>query len=211
MRRSSLSLLLLAACSGGGDDETTEPFATCDEIVAAPLPEVEATAWPDGMAEAIGTYNSLAGRWEATSSCGGTVALKFVTPTQEELQVVTESWSTPGLSCGCVTDPAFADDTAYDVIALHENFEFFVEAYDDPGLDAKNVMAAGALYGPGAPLEFRACGTTNIDPLLASEYEQATTVLRVESGGTMTGTLVLARTDGTKDTCDLSSFERIAR
>jgi hypothetical protein len=205
MRVLALSVVLWG-CSGKNKDDDSAPDASCDDIVTERLGSVAATEWPAGLAEAVPTYNDTGGRWTATSSCGGEIAVKFTRVSQEDLLVVREPWTTTNLPCGCITDPNHPDDTAFDVVALHENYAFYVESFDDPALNAQTIVSSGALYGPGEPLQFRACGFDNVDPYLQSRYDQITTVVRVDAGGVMSGTLVLAPIDGPVETCELTGF-----
>jgi hypothetical protein len=213
MRMLPLSCCLLAAaCSG--DDETTAPppEASCDDITSAPLGEVDVNDWPDGLPEAIADYNLIGGRYEAVASeaCGvGVVAVKLIPATQEELLIVTETWPAADiLTCGCVADTKFGDDTAYAIAAQIPAFEFYIESFGDPGIDNQNVVGTGALFSPSAPLTMRQCGTKDVDPILGSAYDQFTTILRIEDG-LLTGGLSLAKIDGTRVDCELSDFELI--
>jgi hypothetical protein len=204
MRGVGFLLLGAVACTGKDKDDGTQAGNDCDSIETAPLAQVEATQWPAGLTDAIPVYNDLGGRWTASNSCGEPIAIKFVTRPQEELEVVQTPYNTTE-RCGCPTDPKYLDDTQYDVVALHDNFDFFVEVFDDPGLAGQTIKAAGALYGPGEPMTVRACGVDDVDPILQSAYDQVTTILRVE-GGAMTGSLVLAPAEGEPVVCDLSDF-----
>lgn len=195
---------LVLGCSGDGKDGD-DPPPSCEVVVTAPLTEVDATTWPAGLTDAIPDYNALAGRWTATSSCGGEVALKFVTRPQEELLVVQEPWVTTQ-PCGCTTDPSFEADSAYNAVAIHESFEFYVETFPDPALDGITIPSSGALFGPGSPLTVRACGVDDVDPVLQSVYDQVTTIVRVDAAIGMTGSLVLTPKEGEVEICELSGF-----
>jgi hypothetical protein len=204
MRGVGFLLLGAVACSGNDKDDGTQVGNDCDSIETAPLSQVEATEWPAGLTDAIPVYNSLGGRWTASNSCGGEIAVKFVPRPQEELEVVTSPYNTTE-RCGCPTDPKYLDDTKYDVVALHSNFDFYVETFDDPGLAGQTILSGGALYGPGEPMTVRACGIDDIDPILQSAYDQATTIVRIENGA-ITGSLVLAPATGEPVVCDLTNF-----
>jgi hypothetical protein len=212
MRSLPLFLVSAVACSGG--DETTEPqpTPTCDDLTSAPLSGVPVTDWPDGLPEALATYDAVGGVYEATLSeeCGGgPVTVKLVPRTQEDLLIVTEPWPAASvLTCGCVTDPRFEDDTTYDIAALIPEFDFYIQFFGDPGIDNQNVVGSGALFSPSAPLTLRECGTMNVDANLGSIYEQFTTIFRVEAG-VYTGAITLAKTDGTNVACEITDWEFI--
>lgn len=210
MRPTSLWPLALAAACGGNDDTTdTDPPPSCDEIVTAPLGQVPVGEWPSGLAEAIPDYTGIGGRYDVDTACSdGTLSLKLTPTSEEELQVVQQPWTSSTLTCGCVTDPLYADDTKYEVLARFEGFDVFVEQFGEPGVDNQSIAAAGSLFGGSAPMSFRACGSLNVNPILGSVYEQVSAVIRLE-GGAFTGELVLARTDGTVETCDLSEWELV--
>ena len=205
-----LSLGALWACSGGDDPTGTTEAGSCDGIATSPLAEVSSEAWPDGTAEAIETYRTVDGRYETTNSCGYPTAIKLTTHIagEEALQLVTEPWPV-SRDCGCLTDPNFAPDSKYGLVALHDEFQFFVETFDDPGVQGQTLVGDGALFTPGEPMRFRGCATTNIDPLLESRYEQLTTIFRIELGGTLSADLVLATPEGEVEVCSLSGFVKI--
>lgn len=209
MRTLALSMALWGCSGKSKDDDTAAGSATCDDIVTERLGGVSVDEWPAGLAEAVPVYNGLDGRWTATSSCGEDITVKFTRDTQEDLLVVREPWTTTTLQCGCSTDPSFPDDTSFDVVALHENFSFYVESFTDPALSARTIVSSGALYGTGEPLIFRACGLDDVDPILQSRFDQVTTILRVDASGVMTGTLVLVPVDGAVETCELTDFQLI--
>ena len=52
----------------------------------------------------------------------------------------------------------------------------------------------------------RACGTKDVNPILGSIYEQFTAIVRVEDSGLITGSITLAKTDGTNASCELSDW-----
>lgn len=210
-------LLLLPACGGDKDDDTTgpDPQASCDDLTAEPLGTVPVEEWPAGFPEALEMYRDLGGRYDATLSeaCGGgTVGIKLIPRGQEELLLVTEPWpSAAVLTCGCVTDPNYSDDTAYDIAAQIPEFEIFIETFGEVGLDNQNLLGAGALFNPSAEAPtLRACGTKDVNPILGSIYEQFTAIVRVEDSGLITGTLTLAKTDGTNETCELEGWDFVS-
>lgn len=215
MRTLTLSIALVG-CSGKGKDDDSAPDASCDDIVTERLGAVSVDEWPAGLAEAIPDFELIGGRWSATATsdstaataCSGTIALKFTTETREDLLVVREPWSSPTLPCGCQSDPSFPSDNTLDVVALTENFSFYVETFGDPALNARTVPGAGALFGPGEPMSFRGCAVDDVDPILQSAYDQVTTVLRV-TGGVLSGTLVLAPVSGAVETCELTDFKLV--
>lgn len=196
-------------CSGNkdaGDDSGGAP-PSCDDLATSPLGQVDVNDWPAGLADVLTPFDNIAGRWEATSSCGSVVAVKFVTTTRESLDVVTTPWTpVPSLSCGCTADPSFGDDTKYNPVAFDPSFEFYVEVFDDPALDGRTIPSSGALFPPTAPFVFRGCGVDDVDPVLLSAYDQVSTVLRVLPSGEMTGSLVLTPKEGDPTVCELSDF-----
>ncbi len=202
-------VLSLVACNGdGGDDGATTPQpGGCDSVVTSPLSQVPTDQWPEGVPEAIDTYLSVPGRWETENSCGGTTGVKITIASEEDLEVVLEPWNTVS-ACGCATDPNFEADSTYDVVALHENFQFFLETFDDPGANARTVPGSGALFAPGEPLKFRGCGTQNIDPVTGSDFDLVTTIMRVTGTGGLNGTVVLTDEDGEVEqrVCELTNW-----
>jgi hypothetical protein len=205
--------IALVGCGGNGKDDDTAPDASCDDIVTERLGSVSVEEWPAGLAEVIPTYDGLGGRWTATATsdsadstlCNGTLALKFTNHSREDLQVVREGWTSTTLTCGCLTDPQYPDDTSFDVLAIDDGFQFYVESFGDPALNGVTLTGSGKLFGAGAPMDFRACAVDDVDPVLQSAYDQVTTVLRVIDG-VMTGTLVLVPTSGAVETCELTDF-----
>jgi hypothetical protein len=211
-----LALLLLVTACHGKDDTTTGPApqATCDDLTAEPLGSVPVEEWPEGFPDALERYRDLGGRYDATldEACGGgTVGIKLIPRGQEELLLVTEPWPAASvLTCGCVTDPVYEDDTAYDIAAQIPEFEIFVETFGEVGLDNQNLVGSGALFNPSAAAPaMRACGTKDVNPILGSIYEQFTVIVRVEDSGLLTGTITLAQTDGTNSSCDLTDWELV--
>ncbi|HHO54342.1 MAG TPA: hypothetical protein ENK18_26595 [Deltaproteobacteria bacterium] len=196
----------LTACAGpSGTDGTTTNEGSCDDIVTAPLGTVSVEDWPQGTADAMETFLSIPGRWEVDNSCGLPTAIKITTGPQETLELVQEPWPLTH-DCGCLTDPSFAPDSKYGLVAVHDSFEFFVETFDDPGVSGQTLEGSVTLFAPGEAMRLRGCAVTNIDPLLGSTYEQLTTILRIEQGGIMSSDLVLAKEDGTVQVCTLSNF-----
>jgi hypothetical protein len=211
MRTISWSFVLLVACNGdGGDDSGTTPtVASCDSVITSPLTQVPSEQWPAGTPEAIDTYLGVSGRWEVQNSCGDPTAVKITIGSEELLQIVQTPW-TEGVDCGCVADPIYDADSSYPVVALHENFRFYVETFDDPGVQGKTVEGAGALFGGSSPLSFRGCGTENIDPIDNSLNDTLTTVMRVDSSGIMSGQILLTTDAGEVTTCDLTNWTFVA-
>jgi hypothetical protein len=215
MRTLTLSIALIG-CSGKNKDADSAPDATCNDIVTERLGAVPVNEWPAGLTEAIPFYNAVGGRYTATATsdavaatpCSGEIAVKLTNKSQEELLVVREPWTTPNLPCGCITDPQFPSDNTFDVVALHEDFQFYVEEFGDPSLHARTITGGGALYGLGEPMSFRSCGVDDVDPYLQSVYTQVTTVLR-SIGGVLSATLVLFPLEGTVETCELTDFELV--
>lgn len=196
---------LLAACAGPASTDGTVTDDGCDDIVTAPLGSVPVEEWPQGTPDAMETFLSVDGRWEADNSCGLPTAIKITTGPQDQLQLVQEPWPLTR-DCGCLTDPSFAPDSKYELVALHDSFEFFVETFDDPGVQGQTLAGSATLFTPGEALRMRGCAVTDIDPALGSAYEQLTTILRIEQGGNMSSDLVLAKEDGTVEVCTLSNF-----
>lgn len=206
----ALATSLAAGCGGhkDGTDTGSDP-ASCNDVVTERLGAVETTRWPDGLAEALPVYQRIAGRWSATSSCGSSVTVKFTTVLQEDLQVVTTPWPNTTTACGCETDPSFPADNQLGAVALTEDFQYFVEAYDDPALDAISITGRGTLFGPSQPLAFRGCAVDDVDPVLQSAYDQVSTIVRIDANGELSGTFVLTPAGGSPDTCELSGFDLI--
>jgi hypothetical protein len=201
-------VLLLAILGCGGNDDTGTHSGDpggCLSIVTEPLGSVPATEWDPDLGPAMETYDGLAGRWTAETDCGlGRIGLKFVNRAREELEVVREPYPT-SLPCGCDNDPDFGADSAYAPLALFTDFEFYVETWDDPGVEGQNVISAGGLFDASAPFQVRACGRQSIDPYLGSEWDALTTFLRV-TGGTLGGTVLLSKDSGETSACALSDF-----
>lgn len=203
-------MLLLGFLGCGGDDTDTHSGgpAGCDALVSAPLGAVPATEWDPDLGPAMATYDGLAGRWTADTSCGlGRVGLKFVNRTRDELEVVQEPYPA-GVPCGCTFDPSFGPDGTYGPLALFTDFEFYVETWDDAGVQGQNVITQGALYPSDAPFQVRACGTQTIDPYLGSEWDDLTTIVRV-TGGALGGSVLLSKSTGESSSCDLTDFELV--
>lgn len=203
-------MLLLGFLGCGGDDTDTHSGGPsgCDALVSEPLGQVPATEWDPDLGPAMATYDELAGRWTADTSCGiGRVGIKFVTHTRDELEVVREPYPA-GVPCGCTIDPSFGPDGTYGPLATFTDLEFYVETWDDPGVQGQNVIASGALYASDDPFQVRACGTQTIDPYLGSAYDDLTTIVRV-GGGALSGAIVLTTLTGESSTCDLTDFELV--
>lgn len=208
MRTTALALALWAC---GGDKETTPTdgdAGTCDEIVTAPLTEVPATEWDPALGPALEDYDGLSGRWNVKNECGGaTVGIKLVAKDRETLELVTEPWTSTTITCGCANDPLYGDDTDFAPLAFFEGFEFYVETFDDPGVQGQTVIGSGGVFS-GGPFSVRSCAVQNIDPILGSAWDQMTAIVRVE-GGTIVGTLVLATDEGTVETCSLTDWDLV--
>jgi hypothetical protein len=203
-------VLLLAVLGCGGDDDggsdSGSDAAGCATLETAPLGTVPATEWDPGLPPAMDAFESLSGRWTAATDCGlGTIGIKLVGGTRDDLQVVTTPYA-PGYDCGCVTDPAFGPDTDYGPIATFTGLSVYLETWDDPGVQGQSVDNGGALYGAGAPFEVRACGRQDIEPYLLSAWDSLTTVVRV-TGGTLEGTVRLATDEGETSVCALTDFQ----
>jgi hypothetical protein len=202
-------VLLLTWFACNGKDATTDSAdgAECS-LVSDPLGTVPATEWNPDLGAAMATYDGLAGRWTADTDCDlGTVGFKFVVRSRDELEVVKEGYPA-GLPCGCDGDPAFGTDSDYSPIATFADFEFFVETWDDPGAQSQNVISGGALFDTAAPFQIRACGRMTIDPVLGSQWDTLTTILRV-SNGALSGAVILSDDEGQAESCELSGFELV--
>lgn len=213
MRLPSL-FLVLAACGGGADDDTDLPAsqATCDDLTAAPLSEVPVEDWPDGMPQILEQYANVSGLYEvkASGACANEkFAVKLVPRGQEELLVVPEPWAAADiLTCGCVTDPVYGDDTTLPIAAQIPEFEVYIEDFGEVGVNNLSVLGSGALFSPSQPLTMRACATKNVDPILGSAYEQFTAIVRLENGN-LSGAITLVTTEGANETCELTEWEFI--
>lgn len=202
----------LLAWGCGGDDEptTTDPDAgTCNELDKAPMSQVPATEWDPGLGDAFDDFELLAGRWNVSNECGGIVGIKITTPDRESMDIVTSTWTTPSLFCGCVNDPEYADDTKYDPIATFDGFEFYIETFDDPGVQGQNIVGSGSLFS-GAPFTVRGCAVKDIDPAFGSAWDQMTAIIRIENGEP-TGSLVLATNEQQVTTCKLSNWQLVQK
>ena len=207
MRKHLTVLALAAACNG---NEVNSPPATCDTLQADTVGSVDQSQWPDGVQEALDLYENLPGVWNADNSCGGSVKVKFVMPPLENLRIVTTEWPQfPGLACGCTVDPAFPPDPMFDLVMLVDNYEVYVEGFDDPGVDQVNIITKGAFYVPGEEMIMRTCAQKNIDPLEGSDYSSASYAVRVLPGGyngILQLTITLTNGFGDKQICELDNF-----
>jgi hypothetical protein len=206
--RTTVSLpLALAACAG---NEVISPPASCETLEADLVGSVDQALWPEGVQEALDLYALLPGIWTADNSCGEEATVKFVMPPLENLQIVTSDWPRfPGLACGCTVDPAFPPDPMFDLVLLVNNYEVYVEDFDDPGVNQVNVVTNGAFYVPDQPLVMRTCAQKNIDPLEGSDYSSASYAVRVLPGGVngvLQLTITLTDDFGGKKVCDLDNF-----
>ncbi len=206
----TLALSTLVACNGDKDEGTHSGDPSgCDALVTEPLPSVPATEWDPDLGPAMATYDSLGGRWTATADCEGVgeIGLKFLKRSRDELQVVREGYP-PGLPCGCDNDPDFGADADFGPLATFTDFEFYVETWNDPGVQGQTVISAGGLFAADDPFQVRACGRTTIDPYLGSQWDYLTTILRV-SGGNLEGAIVLSNDAGESTTCALTGFDLV--
>lgn len=197
-----------AGCNGdGGGGGNDTDLGTCDDLVTAPLPTVPSTDWPEGLAEAITSYQEFGGRYEVSNTCGDGIAVKITPPLFETLEVVTEPYNTTQ-ECGCTVDPDFPDDAQLDMLATMSGFEVFIESWTDPGIAGQTVVGSGALYAEGTGMLLRACGTEDIDPYLQSAYDQLDVVIRIDESGSLVGLLRLTPVDpeAPVEICDLSNF-----
>jgi hypothetical protein len=210
MRTHVTLLVLLTACAG---NEVSSPPAACDTLESDTLGSVDQSLWPDGVQEALDLYALLPGSWSADNSCGGEVLVKFVMPPLENLQIVTSEWPQfPGLACGCTVDPAFPADPMFDLVMLVNDYEVYVEGFQDPGVNQVNIVTTGAFYVPGELLVMRTCAQKNIDPLLGSDFSSASYAVRVLPGGyngVLQLTITLTDDFGGKQICDLDNFNFI--
>jgi hypothetical protein len=207
--RTVLLCVVALGCGGDKDTETPGDPNLCNDLVAEPLPTVPATDWPAGLDAAMPEYVEIGGRYTVTSSCGQVLTVKLTRQEQDQLKVVTSPFPEGAGDCGCTADPNYGDDTEYDVIALFEDFEIYVESFEDPALDSATFENDGALFGPGSPMLVRFCVTEDVDPVLNSAYDQVSIVLRVE-GGSLNGALVLTPFEGEPEVCELSGFNKLA-
>jgi hypothetical protein len=195
---------------GGDKDQGTDPDAvSCEGLATSVLGQVESTRWPAGLADALPRYDLLDGRWEASSSCGGLLTLKFVSVPREALEVVTSPYTAESSNCGCVADPEFGADEQYPMAAVSPDFEYFVEVFEDPALDGQTLRGEGVLFGTGAPISFRGCARDDVDPILQSQYDQVAAIVRIDNAGQLSGTLVLEPLEGEPEECTLSGFRLI--
>ncbi|MBX2798131.1 MAG: hypothetical protein KTR31_10690 [Myxococcales bacterium] len=207
--RTLTMVVFAAACSGGDATDDVPDARTCDDVTTEAVGTIPVDQWPEGVQEAFDNYDGVEGRWEVSNSCGADTAIKITTFSREELELVTDPWPST-LNCGCVTDPSFSADSKYDVVGTYPRFEFFVESFEDPAVDNKGLSLTNddgiaTAFAPGSPMGFRGCLTTTVDPLLGSEYEQYTAIVR-RTGGSLSVDLILAREDGSFDQCELSNF-----
>lgn len=208
--RGWVGALLLWGCNGdSGTTDTDGAAGTCDEIEVEPLTSVPATEWDPALSAAFVDYDSLAGRWNAVDACGGTVGIKILTPDRETMDIVTQPWTTERLICGCVNDPLYGDDTQFTPLATFDGFQFYIETFDDPGVQGQTIVGSGSLFGD-APFTVRGCAVTNIDPALGSAWDQVTAILRVE-GGVPTGALVLANKEQEVTSCALTDWQLVQK
>jgi len=207
MRTTLIVLAPLAACAG---NEVQSPPASCGTLEADLVGAVDQSLWPDGVQESLDLYALLPGTWSADNSCGGEVLVKFEMPPLENLQIVTSDWPPfPGLACGCTVDPAFPADPMFDLVLLVNNYEVYVEGFQDPGVDKVTTITTGAFYVPGQDLIMRTCAHHNIDPLEGSDYSSASYAVRILPGGVngvLQLTITLTDDFGGKQVCDLDNF-----
>lgn len=209
MRNVMLLGAVIGGC-GGDKDETPDPDAvSCEGLATEPLSRVEVTRWPAGLTEALPLYDTLDGRWEASSSCGGLLTLKFLSVPREELEVVTAPYEAGSSNCGCVWDPELGSDEQYPMAAISRGFEYYVEVFDDPALDGRTLEGEGVLFGSGAPVAFRGCAHDDVDPILQSVYDQVATIVRIDPNGVLSGSLVLTPVNSEPEVCELTGFSLV--
>lgn len=197
---------ICVACGPNADDDTGPPAPTCGEEETTPLTEVDAPAWPDGLADGLITLGEINGVWQATL-CDDpleSIEVKLIVPPQETVAVYTGDLPTP--ECGCSLDPHFQPDGAYLPVGISD-MEVYIGAYPDNALAQRTVVTKAVLFSAGQDLELRACGGNTVDPVLGSDWTEASVIVRVDGAGALTGTILLQQ-DGSTHTeiCELTEW-----
>jgi len=207
---------------GGGKDEDSGNTESCEDRVLTPLGDIPNEEWPEGLDASIEAYKALGGTWEGENCANDEfiVSVKVVTAEIGDIEVITSgvSSTTP---CGCLNDPEFSHDSAYNLVAIAPDLEVSLEMKDeevmDPGLDNRTFTLSGGMYGADQTLLYRACSSEFIDPVYESAFDQVAVIFRLETNDA--GTLQAAKgipsltffldtlTDGgAENQCDLTSL-----
>jgi len=195
-----LGLLSLVWSCGGGDPERYYDDPCDMDWPSESLSTLAVEAWPEGLDDAVRLVSDLPGRWQTTSCDGTEVIVKISMPPSEELEVF--SGPAPGpQECGCLEDPDYLGDNAYQPVA-RTTVEWIVDGYEDPGVTTLAVTSDLYLYAPDQPLKGRACTSQ-----LASDdaWETESRILRVDAGRVLSAELYLSN-ESDETSCRLENW-----
>lgn len=171
----------------GGEDAERYYDDPCDmDWPSQSLSTLAVEDWPEGLDDAVRLVSDLPGRWQTTSCDGAEVIVKISMPSSEELEVFTGPAPGPQ-ECGCLEDPDYLGDNAYQPVA-RTPIEWIVDGYDDPGVTTLAVSSDLYLYGSNQPLRGRACTT---QPASDEAWETESRILRVDAGRVLSAELYL--------------------
>lgn len=192
MRAPIVAIALLAGCGNSTGDTDPAAVGSCAYQTTL-LPELDATAWPAGLADALPAYHSLDGVFYLEDCVDDSVAdheIKITTVPQEEILVITGGVS-PEVACGCTLDPSYTHDNTMDPVGLLPPVELYIPPTLEPSGVGRTYMMEGALFGAGQDLLLRACAHRTIDPAEESDYDDVYIFLRANAAGELDMTLML--------------------
>lgn len=205
-----LPLAMLAFGCSGSDDVAPIPAPTCSGLETTLLANVPVDSWPVGTIDATDRLQNMAGRYQALDSCkGGPTFVKIsATPgSRESIPLVTSPYDDG--PCGCTEDTAYDADSEYPLVGVYEGASMFIEDGVEAGAQGSTVFIDSTLFGEGAPLSIRGCGSLKIEPYRGSTYDDIAVVFRYLSSGALSGTYTLTNAEETA-VCELTDWVLIA-